>query len=609
MRPSLLLLLVTLLLPVAMMGQEPDVSLTDRLALQRSLFPQEKVHVMTDRELYAPGDTVWMRAWVVEGERLMPLSLGSRYVYVELRDGLDTLRRCVKLRMREGRFVGQMQLPAVLQSGDYTLAAYTLYNLSASEELIFRKVLHVITPADAANGFTARALHEGTLPPADTLRPDSSRPLVVHRRDTLLRVSFPAPPSTWFAVSVTDDRLTPIDTTASLLHRLPAVPPLFTLQSVAADTAFYHPIHPIERRQVIRGLALNVGRQLRNRIHLIDIAKPAVHVTYTDAEGVFTFRDIEFSDSTVFILMGFTPANHPISDIRVANGTQPVVIHHLHADPHQYYVNSRRDQNTISEESNSDSKRQPSLSADAQTDKNLDKTYREILDPHSGDDIYTRLSSESRLMSTLSQYRTHELSDVIRKFDGIYIDPQGVAMYRSEGYPDAPVRFVIGSHEEPLQTDSLGQLLPQAALQYPVEVIYALDFILPAQADVIRRSDNPDSPIIRIDLKFSSELLYEASYNPFVKVHIPLGYTKPLLFPRLRVDPRPLATRYWNPEVFSGPDGRITLDLPVPLHRSTSYTLRAEGLTPDGQPVSLLFRLFPSSISEAASLPSHNSQP
>ena len=105
MRPSLLLLLVTLLLPIAMMGQEPDVSLNDRLALQRSLFPQEKVHVMTDSELYAPGDTVWMRAWVVEGERLMPLSLGSRYVYVELRDGLDTLRRCVKLRMREGRFV------------------------------------------------------------------------------------------------------------------------------------------------------------------------------------------------------------------------------------------------------------------------------------------------------------------------------------------------------------------------------------------------------------------------------------------------------------------------------------------------------------------------
>ena len=47
-------------------------------------FPQEKIHVTTDRDAYIAGDTVWLRAHCVDAATLEPLT-ASRYVYVELR--------------------------------------------------------------------------------------------------------------------------------------------------------------------------------------------------------------------------------------------------------------------------------------------------------------------------------------------------------------------------------------------------------------------------------------------------------------------------------------------------------------------------------------------
>ena len=81
-----ILTLLSLLLSLLAMAQVEKIdSLAERLQLQHSLFPQEKVHIMTDRELYHPGDTIWMRAWLVEGESLKPRYRSSRFVYSDMR--------------------------------------------------------------------------------------------------------------------------------------------------------------------------------------------------------------------------------------------------------------------------------------------------------------------------------------------------------------------------------------------------------------------------------------------------------------------------------------------------------------------------------------------
>ena len=99
------------------------------LSLLGYLFPAyaaERVQIHCDRSLYAAGETVWLRAWVSEEAEEIEAALTSKFLYVELlRDGVGGVERRVKLKERSGMFFGQLELPDDLESGWYTLRAYT----------------------------------------------------------------------------------------------------------------------------------------------------------------------------------------------------------------------------------------------------------------------------------------------------------------------------------------------------------------------------------------------------------------------------------------------------------------------------------------------------
>ena len=88
--------------------------------------PQERICIQTDKPYYAPGDTVWLRAHLMDAETNEPVSR-SRFVYVELYDQqADTLMQRIMVRGdMDGVFANVMLLPKTLQGGVYTLVAYT----------------------------------------------------------------------------------------------------------------------------------------------------------------------------------------------------------------------------------------------------------------------------------------------------------------------------------------------------------------------------------------------------------------------------------------------------------------------------------------------------
>ena len=59
---SLVFILTT---ATSLLAQNID-AISERIDLQRQEFPQEKIHVMTDHGDYLAGDTIWLRAWVVD---------------------------------------------------------------------------------------------------------------------------------------------------------------------------------------------------------------------------------------------------------------------------------------------------------------------------------------------------------------------------------------------------------------------------------------------------------------------------------------------------------------------------------------------------------------
>lgn len=596
-------------------------SLEQKLSVQRSLFPQEKIHVMTDRELYQPGDTLWLRAWVLDGETLTTRIRGSRFIYAELRDNLDSLRKCVKIKEAEGRFAGQMVIPKKLNSGNYTLVAYTYYALGTHEDFIFKKTIHLISAKDVQKGYTARPLYEGYKPEAPDLKADADRPYSYYRHDTLMRVTFEVPDSTWLSISVTDDNLTPVDPNVSIAKMLPRVPDLFTLDDVAKDTVFYKPRYSFERTQSISGHVLDNPKNMVNTIKLANITDPSIQKTQTDGNGKFTFHNIDYPDSTLFAVMGYTPGGKQVANIVLSNYQLPKTIHHLPSNAKQYYVNVVREgTNNLKTESTDDSPlanlkdetltnttrgggfelqdlMAKVIEYEASTDKDsLDKIIKdneikEILQAKEMDDIYTRLADETKFADNLSEYRYHTVKSMVERFDGVYFDVD-VAMYKEDGYEASPVRFVVNKKEVPIEVEQGGLYKSQSPLDYPIELVYAADFINPDKATALGDTDYPDSPIIRLDLRRKDELILIAHVNRYLNLQMPLGYSKRLFFNNFKVVHQPRSTRYWNPELFTGGSGKVTLTLPLPNDYHTTYTLRAEGVTPKGEPVSIIYRII-----------------
>jgi len=93
---------------------------------QLSVFPQEKIHLHTDRDFYVPGEKIWFRAYLTDAATHQH-STQSRYVYVELISPVDTLVRRVMIHPENGMFYGHLPLTELIPEGNYTLRAYTRY--------------------------------------------------------------------------------------------------------------------------------------------------------------------------------------------------------------------------------------------------------------------------------------------------------------------------------------------------------------------------------------------------------------------------------------------------------------------------------------------------
>ena len=118
-------------------------SIAERLDLQRYEFPQEKIHVMTDRGSYMSGDTIRLRAWVVDAATHQPVS-ASKFVYLELLSPTDSVCECVKIHQdRNGVFQGYLPIPDDLPEGRYQLSAYTLYMQSVGYDYFYRQPVEI----------------------------------------------------------------------------------------------------------------------------------------------------------------------------------------------------------------------------------------------------------------------------------------------------------------------------------------------------------------------------------------------------------------------------------------------------------------------------------
>ena len=105
---------------------------------------QEKLFLHTDREVYVAGETLWFKAYAVDGTFHKPLRM-SKVLYLEL---IDQNKKSVvqkKIDLVNGKASGSILIPDL--NGKYLIRAYTRWMRNSDPSFFFQKTITIIGSA------------------------------------------------------------------------------------------------------------------------------------------------------------------------------------------------------------------------------------------------------------------------------------------------------------------------------------------------------------------------------------------------------------------------------------------------------------------------------
>ena len=102
----------------------------------------EKVYLHVDRELYAQGDNIWFKSYLVSGinNKLIP---GYKNIYVDLVSDSGKVEMSRLLLSSDGIAHGDFHIYGSVPEGNYVIRAYTKYQKSFGEESYFHKKIMI----------------------------------------------------------------------------------------------------------------------------------------------------------------------------------------------------------------------------------------------------------------------------------------------------------------------------------------------------------------------------------------------------------------------------------------------------------------------------------
>jgi hypothetical protein len=118
-------------------------TLQKRFEQYRIDFPQEKVYAHLSQNVYLTGETVWFKLYYVDGVQHRPLNT-SKVAYVEILDRENRAVAHSKISLKDGEGHGSIFLPTSINSGNYTVRAYTQWMRNFSPEFFFHKSITIV---------------------------------------------------------------------------------------------------------------------------------------------------------------------------------------------------------------------------------------------------------------------------------------------------------------------------------------------------------------------------------------------------------------------------------------------------------------------------------
>jgi hypothetical protein len=108
-------------------------------------FPDERVFLITDREIYLCGENIVFEASVYEGNWFLPLMMSS-VIYVELYSQNNLVISRGKFIIRDARCSGIISIPREISSDIYNIRAYTNYMKNFGIQQFCTQKIKIVNP-------------------------------------------------------------------------------------------------------------------------------------------------------------------------------------------------------------------------------------------------------------------------------------------------------------------------------------------------------------------------------------------------------------------------------------------------------------------------------
>jgi hypothetical protein len=129
-------ILSSLLFPVLLNAQKLD----SMMNVYANNYPQEKIYVQFDKQLYSAGETIWFKAYLFTGA---DPSLLSKNFYAELSDASGAIIQRKAYPISESSTAGNFDLPAKLTARHLHFRAYTTWMTNFDTAFYFEKDIKI----------------------------------------------------------------------------------------------------------------------------------------------------------------------------------------------------------------------------------------------------------------------------------------------------------------------------------------------------------------------------------------------------------------------------------------------------------------------------------
>lgn len=165
---KLLFILASLLLPLQLCSQsppfQPDVA---NLYHMNEKTINEMVYLHSDREVYAPADTLWFKAYIRDREKLTASDL-SQTLFINLVDEKGNIVERGRFLIEDSDAHGQFTLDQRLKEGSYYLMAHSSWMKNFDPESVYRK--KILIRKEQRKGFQMiLSLDRSTYYPGDSI--------------------------------------------------------------------------------------------------------------------------------------------------------------------------------------------------------------------------------------------------------------------------------------------------------------------------------------------------------------------------------------------------------------------------------------------------------